>query len=176
MADNAIELKAVTKQFAGPGGETVSAVERMDLDIRNGEFFSFLGPSGCGKTTTLRMIAGFEEPSEGTVLLDGDDVTGLPPFRRPTNTIFQSYALFPQTSVGKKIAFGLQRQGISKDENRENSMVRTRASLPVVSSMPASPNPWKTPIVFSNLPVSSSMRAPSSGMRAPSAASLRHRS
>ena len=76
----------------------------MDLDIPRGEFFTMLGPSGCGKTTTLRMIAGFEEPTEGTVLLDGDDVTGLPPFRRPTNTVFQSYALFPHLSVERNVA------------------------------------------------------------------------
>ena len=77
-----------------------------------------LGPSGCGKTTTLRMIAGFEEPSEGTVLLDGEDVTGQPPFRRPTNTVFQSYALFPHLSVERNVAFGLQRQRVAKDEVR----------------------------------------------------------
>jgi spermidine/putrescine transport system ATP-binding protein len=77
-----------------------------------------LGPSGCGKTTTLRMVAGFEEPSEGTVLLDGEDVTGQPAFRRPTNTVFQSYALFPHLSVERNVAFGLQRRRISKDEVR----------------------------------------------------------
>ena len=109
-----VSLQGVTKRFGG-----FTAVRDMDLDIPSGEFFTMLGPSGCGKTTTLRMIAGFEEPSEGTVLLDGDDVTGLPPFRRPTNTVFQSYALFPHMSVEKNVAFGLQRQGISKDETRK---------------------------------------------------------
>ena len=109
-----VSLQGVTKRFGG-----FTAVREMDLDIPSGEFFTMLGPSGCGKTTTLRMIAGFEEPSEGTVLLDGDDVTGLPPFRRPTNTVFQSYALFPHMSVEKNVAFGLQRQGISKDETRK---------------------------------------------------------
>ncbi len=109
-----VSLQRVTKRFGG-----FTAVRDMDLDIPSGEFFTMLGPSGCGKTTTLRMIAGFEEPSEGTVLLDGDDVTGLPPFRRPTNTVFQSYALFPHMSVEKNVAFGLQRQRISKDETRK---------------------------------------------------------
>ena len=109
-----VSLQGVTKRFGG-----FTAVREMDLDISSGEFFTMLGPSGCGKTTTLRMIAGFEEPSEGTVLLDGDDVTGLPAFRRPTNTVFQSYALFPHMSVEKNVAFGLQRQGISKDETRK---------------------------------------------------------
>ena len=90
----------------------------MDLDIPRGEFFTMLGPSGCGKTTTLRMIAGFEEPTEGTVLLDGEDVTGLPPFRRATNTVFQTYALFPHLSVERNVAFGLQRKRVSKEEIR----------------------------------------------------------
>jgi ABC-type glutathione transport system ATPase component len=84
-----VSLQGVTKRFGD-----FAAVRQMDLDIPRGEFFTMLGPSGCGKTTTLRMIAGFEEPSEGTVLLDGEDVTGLPAFKRATNTVFQSYALF----------------------------------------------------------------------------------
>ena len=104
---SSVSLQGVTKRF----GDFV-AVRRMDLEIPRGEFFTMLGPSGCGKTTTLRMIAGFEEPSEGTVLLDGDDVTGLPAFRRPTNTVFQSYALFPHMSVEKNVGFGLERQSI----------------------------------------------------------------
>jgi spermidine/putrescine transport system ATP-binding protein len=106
-------LRGVTKRF----GDFV-AVRSMDLDIPRGQFFTMLGPSGCGKTTTLRMVAGFEEPSEGTVLLDGDDVTGLPPFRRATNTVFQSYALFPHMSVEKNVAFGLERQSVSREEVR----------------------------------------------------------
>jgi spermidine/putrescine transport system ATP-binding protein len=110
-------LRGVTKRF----GDFV-AVRTMDLEIPRGEFFTMLGPSGCGKTTTLRMVAGFEEPSEGTVLLDGEDVTGLPPFRRPTNTVFQSYALFPHMSVEKNVAFGLERRSISREE------VRTRVA------------------------------------------------
>jgi spermidine/putrescine transport system ATP-binding protein len=112
-----VSLQGVTKRFGD-----FAAVREMDLDIPRGEFFTMLGPSGCGKTTTLRMIAGFEEPTEGSVLLDGEDVTGLPAFRRPTNTVFQSYALFPHMSVEKNVAFGLERQSVSRDE------VRTRVS------------------------------------------------
>src|ERR671914_1734111 len=112
-AEPSVRLREVTKRF----GELV-AVRRRDLDIPRGEFFTMLGPSGCGKTTTLRMIAGFEEPTEGTVQLDGDDVTGLPAFRRPTNTVFQSYALFPHLSVERNVAFGLERRRVSKDEIR----------------------------------------------------------
>jgi spermidine/putrescine transport system ATP-binding protein len=101
----------VTKRFGD-----LTAVRELDLDIDRGEFFTLLGPSGCGKTTTLRIVAGFEEPSEGRVLLDGTDVTGLPAFKRPTNTVFQSYALFPHMSVKDNVAFGLRRQGVAKDE------------------------------------------------------------
>jgi spermidine/putrescine transport system ATP-binding protein len=108
-----VTLRGVTKRFGD-----FAAVSGMDLDIPRGQFFTMLGPSGCGKTTTLRIIAGFEEPTEGTVLLDGDDVTGLPPFRRATNTVFQSYALFPHMSVEKNVAFGLERQSVSRDEVR----------------------------------------------------------
>ena len=117
LAAPSVSLRGVTKRFGD-----IAAVLGMDLDIPSGEFFTLLGPSGCGKTTTLRIIAGFEEPTEGTVLLEGDDVTGLPPFRRPTNTVFQSYALFPHMSVEKNVAFGLERRGVSRHE------VRTRVS------------------------------------------------
>ncbi len=108
-----VSLRGVTKRFGD-----FTAVREMDLDIPRGQFFTMLGPSGCGKTTTLRMIAGFEEPSEGTVLLDGEDVTGLAAFRRPTNTVFQSYALFPHLSVERNVAFGLERKRVAKDEVR----------------------------------------------------------
>jgi spermidine/putrescine transport system ATP-binding protein len=104
-------MEGVTKYFGD-----LAAVRELDLDVERGEFFTLLGPSGCGKTTTLRMVAGFEEPSEGRVLLDGDDVTGLPPFQRPTNTVFQSYALFPHLSVERNVAFGLQRKKVGRDE------------------------------------------------------------
>jgi spermidine/putrescine transport system ATP-binding protein len=106
-----VELRAVSKRF----GELV-AVRGMDLAIESGEFFTMLGPSGCGKTTTLRMVAGFEEPTEGRVLIDGADVGGLPAHRRPTNTVFQTYALFPHLSVGDNVAFGLRRKRVPKAE------------------------------------------------------------
>src|SRR5215217_916729 len=108
-----VTLRSVTKRFGD-----FAAVREMDLDIPRGQFFTMLGPSGCGKTTTLRMIAGFEDPTEGVILLDGDDVTGLPAFKRPTNTVFQSYALFPHLSVERNVAFGLQRQGVDRAEVR----------------------------------------------------------
>jgi spermidine/putrescine transport system ATP-binding protein len=108
-----VRLERVTKRFGD-----FTAVREMDLDIPRGEFFTMLGPSGCGKTTTLRMVAGFEDPSEGRVLLSGDDVTTLPAFRRPTNTVFQSYALFPHRNVEQNVAFGLQRQKVDKGEIR----------------------------------------------------------
>src|ERR687896_71832 len=108
-----VSLRGVSKRFGG-----FTAVREMELDIPRGQFFTMLGPSGCGKTTTLRMVAGFEEPSEGRVLLDGDDVTGLPAFKRPTNTVFQSYALFPHRSVEKNVAFGLDRQKVDRNEIR----------------------------------------------------------
>jgi spermidine/putrescine transport system ATP-binding protein len=95
-----------------------TAVRHLDLEVARGEFFTLLGPSGCGKTTTLRMVAGFEEPSEGQIRLDGIDVSGLPAFKRPTNTVFQSYALFPHLSVERNVAFGLERRKVGRDEVR----------------------------------------------------------
>jgi spermidine/putrescine transport system ATP-binding protein len=106
-----VELEGVRKEF----GDLV-AVHDMDLAIRPGEFFTLLGPSGCGKTTTLRIVAGFEEPTAGRVLIDGGDVAGLPPYRRPTNTVFQTYALFPHLNVGENVAFGLRRKKVPKRE------------------------------------------------------------
>ena len=88
----------------------------MDLEIADGEFFTMLGPSGCGKTTTLRMIAGFEQPTEGKVLIDGADVAGLPAYKRPTNTVFQSYALFPHMNLDENVGFGLKRKKVDKAE------------------------------------------------------------
>ena len=106
-----VRLEGVSKRFGD-----FTAVREMDLDIPQGEFFTMLGPSGCGKTTTLRMVAGFDEPTEGRVLLSGDDVTGRPAFKRPTNTVFQSYALFPHRSVEQNVAFGLERKKVDKAE------------------------------------------------------------
>jgi spermidine/putrescine transport system ATP-binding protein len=107
----AVELSGVTKRF----GE-FAAVDDLSLDIYEGEFFSLLGPSGCGKTTTLRMIAGFEEPTEGGISVDGDPVRGVPPYRRPVNTVFQSYAIFPHLNVFDNVAFGLRRSGVKGEE------------------------------------------------------------
>src|SRR5690606_14686849 len=107
----AIALEGVAKTYRS-GGEQVAAVRGVDLEIAEGEFFSLLGPSGCGKTTTMRMVAGFEEPTEGTVRLKGTDVTGVPPHRRDVNMVFQSYALFPHMNVFDNIAFGLRRKGV----------------------------------------------------------------
>jgi spermidine/putrescine transport system ATP-binding protein len=113
----AIELVGVHKEFLSHG-DRVHAVRRMDLAIRRGEFFSLLGPSGCGKTTTMRMIAGFEEPSAGTVFLDGRDVTGVSPNKRDVNMVFQSYALFPHLTTYQNVAFGLERKKVNKSEIR----------------------------------------------------------
>ena len=113
MSRGGVRLEDVVKRFGG-----FTAVGGVTLDIQRSEFFTLLGPSGCGKTTTLRMIAGFEEPTAGKVLLDGEDVSGLPPYKRPTNTVFQSYALFPHLSVERNVAFGLERQRVGKDEVR----------------------------------------------------------
>ena len=111
----AIELVGVVKEFTSRG-ETVQAVRGVDLSIGEGEFFSLLGPSGCGKTTTMRMIAGFEEPTAGAVLLHGKDMVGVPPNRRDVNMVFQSYALFPHMSVAENVAFGLRRRRLAKPE------------------------------------------------------------
>jgi spermidine/putrescine transport system ATP-binding protein len=111
----AIELVGVEKEFTA-GGHDVRAVEHVDLRIAEGEFFSLLGPSGCGKTTTLRMIAGFEEPTSGQILLHGRDMVGVPPFRRDVNMVFQQYALFPHMDVFENVAFGLRRKKVAKDE------------------------------------------------------------
>jgi spermidine/putrescine transport system ATP-binding protein len=113
-AEPTVRLEGVSKDF----GDLV-AVRDLDLDVGRGEFFTLLGPSGCGKTTTLRMVAGFEELTTGRVLIDGADVAGLPSYRRPTNTVFQSYALFPHLSVGDNVAFGLRRKKVPKQEITE---------------------------------------------------------
>jgi spermidine/putrescine transport system ATP-binding protein len=111
MLPGAIQLEGLTKAF----GEHV-AVAGIDLDMPAGEFFTLLGPSGCGKTTTLRMIAGFEQPTRGRIMLDGSDVARVPPHRRNVNTVFQSYALFPHLDVAKNVAFGLKYQKLDKSE------------------------------------------------------------
>ena len=108
-----IQLDRVAKRF----GEVI-AVDEVSLDIAAGEFFSLLGPSGCGKTTTLRMIAGFEQPTSGRILLDGDDMAFTPPHKRNVNTVFQNYALFPHLNVADNLAFGLRRAKRPKPEIR----------------------------------------------------------
>jgi spermidine/putrescine transport system ATP-binding protein len=111
----AIELIGIVKEFSSHG-DVVQAVAGVDLQIHVGEFFSLLGPSGCGKTTTMRMIAGFEEPTRGEVRLYGQSVVGTPPNKRDVNMVFQSYALFPHMSVFENVAFGLRRKGVPKAE------------------------------------------------------------
>jgi spermidine/putrescine transport system ATP-binding protein len=113
-AEPTVRLTGVSKHF----GDLV-AVRDLELDIGRGEFFTLLGPSGCGKTTTLRMVAGFEEPTAGRVLIEGKDVAGLPSHKRPTNTVFQSYALFPHLSVAENVAFGLRRKKVPKGEIKQ---------------------------------------------------------
>ena len=115
-----VDLSHVSKRF----GE-VLAVDDLSLELARGEFFTLLGPSGCGKTTTLRMIAGFERPDEGEIRIENEDVGELPPYRRPTNTVFQSYALFPHLSVEDNVAFGLKRKRVPKGEIAK----RVRAEL-----------------------------------------------
>ena len=106
-ANNAIEIRGVSK-FYGYGEARVAAVSGANLAIRQNEFFTLLGPSGCGKTTLLRLIAGFEFPQEGELLLHGENIAAMPPYRRPVNTVFQSYALFPHMTVAENIGFGLK--------------------------------------------------------------------
>ena len=119
-----VALRDLTKRFgAGP-----PAVDSVDLEIPEGELFVLLGPSGCGKTTLLRMIAGFETPSAGEVRIDGADVAGVPPNRRPVNMVFQSYAVFPHMSVFDNVAYGLKVTGTPAAERRE----RVREALGLV--------------------------------------------
>lgn len=109
-----IEIKNISKSYDG-----FVAVSSQSLDIYKGELFSLVGPSGCGKTTLLRMLAGFEEPSEGHIFIDGIDITHMPPYERPVNMMFQSYALFPHMTVEQNVAFGLKQEGFPKDEIRD---------------------------------------------------------
>jgi spermidine/putrescine transport system ATP-binding protein len=113
QAEADIHLEGVSKRFAD-----ATAVDNLTLSIPRGSFFAMLGPSGCGKTTTLRMIGGFEDPTEGRVYLGGTDVTNHPPYKRDVNTVFQSYALFPHLTVERNVAFGLERKKVSKEETK----------------------------------------------------------
>ncbi len=109
-----VRFDRVSKRFGD-----VTAVDKLTLDIRQGEFFALLGPSGCGKTTLLRLLAGFESPSDGAILLDGEDITGVPPHKRPVNMMFQSYALFPHLTVEGNIGFGLRQESVGRRERAE---------------------------------------------------------
>jgi spermidine/putrescine transport system ATP-binding protein len=133
--ENAIELRSVGKRY----GSAV-ALEPLDLDVRDGEFFCLLGPSGCGKTTTLNLVGGFVSPSSGTISIRGTDVTRLPPHKRPVNTIFQSYALFPHMNVVQNVQFGLRMSHVSKAERESRAQealalvgLTERASQPVAA-------------------------------------------
>src|SRR6187549_78527 len=109
-----IRLLDLEKRFGD-----VRAVDGVSLEVRAGEFFSLLGPSGCGKTTTLRMIGGFELPTAGEISIEGDPMGDLPPYRRPVNTVFQNYALFPHMTVGQNVSYGLEMSGVAKPERQK---------------------------------------------------------
>ncbi len=113
-----VELKDIVKEFESGGGR-VRAVDHVSVQIEDGEFFALLGPSGCGKTTTLRLIAGFEQPTAGRILIRGRAMEGIPAYHRPVNTVFQDYALFPHLTVEQNIMFGLQMEGVHKREARK---------------------------------------------------------
>jgi spermidine/putrescine transport system ATP-binding protein len=112
-----VELRGVTKRF-----DDAVAVDHLDLAVHKGEFLSLLGPSGCGKTTTLRLVAGFERPNEGQILIDGTDVASLPPYKRDVNTVFQSYALFPHLTVIENVAYGLKQRGLRKSAREARAL------------------------------------------------------
>ncbi len=118
-----VEFRAVTKRFG-----SLTAVDAVSLKVRKGEFLSLLGPSGCGKTTSLRLIAGFEQPDEGEILIGGRDAVGTPPYRRDVNTVFQQYALFPHMSVLDNVAYGLKQRKVGKAERH----AKARAALELV--------------------------------------------
>src|SRR5437016_8992325 len=118
-----LEIVGASKHFGA-----TAAVDEVSLSVERGALFALLGPSGCGKTTLLRMIAGFESPEKGRIVIDGVDVTGLPPYARPVNMMFQSYALFPHMDVARNIAFGLRQEGM----DRRRIAVRLREMLALV--------------------------------------------
>ena len=121
----------VTEKLVKRFDEAV-AVDEVSLSIKKGEIFALLGSSGCGKSTLLRMLAGFETPTKGRILLGGQDVAGMPPYERPVNMMFQSYALFPHLNIWENVAFGLKREGLSKDEVQK----RTDEMLALVQLTP----------------------------------------
>jgi len=122
LSDIAVELRDVTKSFpSGRASRDVNAVKQINLNIRMGEFFTLLGPSGCGKTTTLRLIAGFEAPTSGEVYINGQPMSHVPPYRRPVNTVFQNYALFPHINVLQNVAFGLAVKRVAREERERRA-------------------------------------------------------
>ena len=126
-----IELINVCKNFDG-----VSVIENINFYVRKGEFVTFLGPSGCGKTTTLRMIAGFDTPTSGHILLNGEDISNLPPNKRPVNTVFQKYALFPHLNIFENVAFGLKLKRTEKkyvDKNGKEKIRYEKRSKAVIA-------------------------------------------
>ena len=132
-----IKLNNITKEFDG-----VVVVDDFNLEVKKGEFVTFLGPSGCGKTTTLRMIAGFEMPTGGEILLNGEDIAQLPPYKRPVNTVFQRYALFPHLDVYENVAFGLKLKKIKdvvtdKKGNKNFSFNIAVVKLPLAKAISA---------------------------------------
>ena len=128
MSKAIIELQQITKQYPSPEGGMVDAVYPADLTIYAGEFFTLLGSSGCGKSTTLRMMAGFETPTSGNILINGASMVNVPPYRRPVNMVFQDYALFPHLTVAKNVEFGLEMKKIRKSERND----RVQAALEMV--------------------------------------------
>ena len=119
VKNNIIEFSSVSKQYRERTGETVNALQPSNLTIQEGEFFTLLGPSGCGKTTALRLMAGFIQPTQGDIKIDGKIMNAIPPYKRPVNMVFQDYALFPHLNVFENVAFGLKIKKVSKDEVKQ---------------------------------------------------------
>ena len=132
MTASDLVLSSVTKRFG-----SFTAVDDLDLTVPEGSFFALLGPSGCGKTTTLRMVAGLEEPSVGSIHLGGDDITSLRPYKRPVNTVFQSYALFPHLSISENVAFGLRRRKVKDIKRQVGEMLELVELAPYADRRPA---------------------------------------
>ena len=134
-SDKIVEIVNLTREFE----DGVVAVDDISFYVRKGEFITFLGPSGCGKTTTLRMIAGFDKPTKGKILLNGQDISHLPPNKRPINTVFQRYALFPHLNVYDNIAFGLKLKKVKvtyEDKDGKRFEKIEKLSKKEISSMP----------------------------------------
>ncbi|HAE88435.1 MAG TPA: hypothetical protein DCG79_01025, partial [Clostridiales bacterium] len=122
--ENIIEIKGITKVFDG-----VTVLDNLSLGIKRGQFVTLLGPSGCGKTTLLRLIAGFETPTEGEIFIEGTPITSIPPYKRPVNTVFQKYALFPHLNVFKNVAFGLKLKEIPDASAKKGVRKYTKAEI-----------------------------------------------